>query len=179
MNRLPSDAIPLDASRRKRLYEAIVLLHCLIAAFVKGQSIEATESEATPPRSRKQTYFCFVNKLAQICDSRRGGKTVTAFAVLQSGSVEYRFGCNDVNASRLASVRQYITGLLNMLGQASADDIKQALADPHTPLFSQLLREIVQFNRPRIERYVAVLAGSLEICIDQTRSEEESDEGMG
>ena len=154
------------------------MLYCLIAAFVEGKSTEATESEVTTPRSRKQTYYCFVNKLAQICDSKQGGKTVTAFAVLQPGSLEYRFGCNGRKASALARVTLYITDVLDTLGHASLDDVNQAATDPHTPLFSQLLQKIVQFNRPRIERYVAVLADYLEICINDN-SGEESDEGTG
>ena len=153
------------------------MLCCLIAAYVEGKSIEATESEASVPRSKKQTYYCFVNKLAQICDSQRGGKTVTAFAVLQPGSVEYRFGCNERNASMLAKVNVYITDVLNTLGNANPEDVERAQTDPHTPLFSQLLDKVVGFNRPRIARYVAVLANSFEMCIDES-STENSDEGM-
>jgi hypothetical protein len=103
---------------------------------------------------------------------------VTAFAVLQPGSLEYRFGCNQRNASALAKVTLYITDVLDTLGKACPNDVKQAATDPHTPLFCQLIQKIVQFNRPRIERYVAVLANSLEICIDEN-SGEDSDEGMG
>jgi hypothetical protein len=155
------------------------MLHCLITTYVEeGRSIEATESEVTTPRSRKQTYYCFVNKLAQICDSRFGGKTVTAFAVLQPGSVEYRFGCNERKASALGRVKLYITEVLDTLGNAGPDHVEQAATDPHTPLFSQLLEKIVKFNRPRIERYVDDLASSLEICIEES-SREDSNEGIG
>jgi hypothetical protein len=154
------------------------MLHCLIATYVEGRSTEATESEVITPRSRKQTYYCFVNKLAQICDSQFGGKTVTAFAVLQPGSVEYRFGCNERNASALGRVKLYITEVLDTLGNAGPDHVKQAATDPHTPLFSQLLEKVVKFNRPRIERYVADLANWLEICIEES-SRVDSNEGIG
>lgn len=75
--------------------------HCLISTHTNGGSTEDTTPEVTTPRSRKQTYYCFVHQLVRICDSRRGGATVTAFAVLQPGSVQYRFGCNERNAAAL------------------------------------------------------------------------------
>lgn len=176
MNQLASDIIDLTPRQRKRLYEAIVMLVCLTAAYVDGQSAEATESEITVPRSRKRIFQCFVNKLAQICDERRGGETVTAFAVLQPGNVQYCFGCNDRNATALERVRSYIADLLSLIGAANPDDVKKATRDSSTPLFSQVLQKIVRFNRPRIQRYLSTLAKSVESSLDQI-SQEEYDEG--
>jgi hypothetical protein len=177
MNHAAFEVVPLTPSLTKLLYEAIVTLYCLIATLVESKSIEATESDVATPKTRKQTYYCFVNKLGQICDSRRGGKTVAAFAVMQPGNVEYRFACNERKDKGLAQVTTYITDILDTLGKASPNDVRQATKAPDTPLFSELLQKILHFNRPRLERYVEVLADSLEFCINIS-NEEDSDQGM-
>ncbi|KXX75488.1 hypothetical protein MMYC01_208107, partial [Madurella mycetomatis] len=172
MSQSASDLIDLTPSQRKRLYEAIVMLVCLTKAYVEGKSAEATESEINVPRSKKLVFHCFVNKLAQICDDRRGGDTVTAFAVLQPGNVQYYFGCNGRNAAALESVRSYVADVLNLIGTANPDDVKKATRDSSTPLFSHVLQKIVGFNRPRIERYISVLAKSVEDSVHQTSQED-------
>ncbi|KAK0612079.1 hypothetical protein B0T14DRAFT_531565 [Immersiella caudata] len=170
-----SRPVPLPPSLRKRFYEPVIMLYCLTAAYVNGQIAESAGSEAALPSSRKQIYFCFVNKLAHICDSRKGGKTVTSFAVLQPGSIEYRFGSNSRRPSELTKVRNYITGILTTLGEASSDDIKKATKDSKQPIFCQILAKITLFNRPRIEYYARTLAKQVDFCIDGLE-DDDSDE---
>lgn len=170
--------VPLTASMRKRLYEPVIMLYCLIMAYVEGRTIEApgTESETSMPKTRAQTFYCFVDKLGHICDSRKGGKTVTAFAILQSGRIEYRFTSNHRTAKKLGAVRQYITEILTSLGDATAEEIKDALKKRGSPLFTQILGKIIRFNRQRVEHYALKVRTQLGFCADEVERDN-SEEG--
>jgi hypothetical protein len=62
----------------------------------------------------------FVSRLGQICDSRPGGSTVTAFVVLQHpDKVEYVFGSNRRTHVELETTRGYINAILISLRQSS------------------------------------------------------------
>ncbi|KAK4446530.1 hypothetical protein QBC34DRAFT_304972 [Podospora aff. communis PSN243] len=172
-----SRPLPLNPSLRKRFYEPVILLYCLTAAYVNGQKAESAASEASLPSSRKQIFFCFVNKLAHVCDSRKGGKTVTSFAVLQPGSIEYRFGSNERRPAELRRVRDYITGILTTLGEAAGDEIKKAAKNSNHTIFCHILGRIVLFNRPRIEGYARTLAKQIDFCIDEVE-DDDSDEDI-
>lgn len=177
MNLQQSPRVPLTPSLRKGLYEAIVMLYCLTMACVEGRSIETSdvESDTTLPRARVQTFHCFVNKLAHICDSRRGGKTVTSFAILQTGVVEYWFASNRRRAAQREEVRLYVSDILTTLGNASADDVKDAARNHNNAIFSQILRKILCFNRPRIESYARMLMTQLGFCIDEVEIDSSDD----
>jgi hypothetical protein len=172
-----SRPLPLNPSLRKRFYEPVILLYCLTAAYVNGQKAESAGSETSLPSSRKQIFFCFVNKLAHVCDSRKGGKTVTSFVVLQPGSIEYRFGSNGRKPAELRRVRNYITEILNTLGEAAGDDIKKAARNSKHSIFCHILGKIVLFNRPRIEGYARTLAEQIDFCTDEVE-DDDSDEGI-
>ena len=161
--------VPLTAGMRKRLYEPAIMLYCLIMAYVEGRTIEApgTGSKTSMPKTRAQTFYCFVDKLGHICDSRKGGKTVTAFAILQTGRIEYRFTSNRRKTSELAAVRHYITGILISLGDETAEEIKDALKRRGSPLFTQILGKIIRFNRPRVEYYARTARTQLGFCADE------------
>ena len=165
--------VPLHAGLRKRLYEPIVLLCSLITAYMQRSTIEISEAEAATAKSPAQTYYCFVNKLGQICDSRKGGHTVTAFAVLRPGSVAYVFASNNRDDEARETVRAYITDVLRTIGDAPEQVVKEAT--PRSPLFSDVLQKILRFNRPRIEAYAKVLACQLDFCIDVISNEDSVD----
>ncbi|KAK5661878.1 hypothetical protein OQA88_9986 [Cercophora sp. LCS_1] len=158
----PLGTVELTASLRKRLYEPVVLLSCLTTAYIEAGRTEIAEPEST---SRQESYFVFVNKLAQICDSKRGGDTVTAFAVLQPNSVEYRFASNGRKASELKKVKAYITDILTVLDRAPQRDIALAATKHKGSLFSDVLVKIIVFNRRRLECYIRALQADVSKCI--------------
>lgn len=166
-----SEPVPLTPSLRKRFYEAVILLSCVTAAYIKGRMTELAESEPSAPRSRKQSYFVFVNKLAQICDSKRGGDTVTAFAILQPNDVQYRFASNKRSAGDLKKVQTYITDILTILGKASNEDIRKAIWNRQIPIFSVILQKIIKFNRRRLVTYIKEIANHSGSCIEGARNE--------
>lgn len=176
MNLPTSDIIPLPPALKKRFYEPVIVLNCVSRSCVEGNSVETATHEATNPSSLGQTYFCFVDKLAQICDMERGGDTVTAFGVLQLGTVRYWFASNRRNVVELEAVREYIAGILGMLSFASGVEVKLAIANPHRQLYSDIIQRIIRFNRPRIERYAEVLFTELEVCAEEADEARDSEE---
>ncbi|KAK3348746.1 hypothetical protein B0T25DRAFT_581840 [Lasiosphaeria hispida] len=166
--------VPLKPSLRKRFYAPVILLRCLSDIFAIDNSTEIPEQETVVPRSPKQIFYCFVNKLGQICDNKKGGDTVTAFAVLQPGVVEYRFASNRRSRESLENVHIYITSILETLGKTSDSEISKA--DYQSLLFEKILRTVLGFNRQRVELYARTLAGELDFCI-QNSAIQESAEG--
>jgi hypothetical protein len=104
----------------------------------------------------------FVSRLGQICDSRPGGTTVTAFVVLQHpDNVEYVFGSNRRKYVDLETTRAYINAILISLRKSldCEDD------EEREGYLSDLLRDILMFNRERIRCYLNGLTEALEACI--------------
>lgn len=67
------------------LYQPMVLENALNCVFNQYRQDHdeplATPMDALP--SLLQIFQCFVNKLSLVCDNERGGRTVTAIAILQ------------------------------------------------------------------------------------------------
>jgi hypothetical protein len=112
--------------------------------------------------SDEKLFHNFVSRLGQICDSRPGGSTVTAFVVLQHpDKVEYVFGSNRRKTVELETTRAYIRAILTSLKESSSceDD------DQREEHLSNLLRDVLVFNRERIHRYLSGLTAALEKCL--------------
>jgi len=160
------DPFELPAGLRKRFYEPLVLLYSLSKLLVRSQnSTRPPDLESADDKSPVKRFECFVNKLGQVCDSQRGGDTVTAFAILQTGSVEYRFASNNRDQQRLNETAVYVRGLLHILGEASREGALQAKENQDSELFSNLMRRIIEFNQPRISFYIRnQLLDHLDFC---------------
>lgn len=168
--------IPLPPSLRKRFYEPIVLLDALRSIYLKDNSISNSEPdlEGSSGKSPKQTYFCFLNKLAQICDSHPKqplGKTVSAVVVLDPGTIEYRLASNQRDSRELEAAREYLTSIITILGHVSDEDVykKPFMAS----ILSDILQKVLAFNRPRVEDYMEALCRDdrLDFCIRSAAAE--------
>lgn len=168
-----SQVVPCPPGTLRRFHEAVTLLESLRDLFVKHNATHcmAEEESFASERNPKQLYFCFVNKLSQICDTTRGGEgaTITAFAVRQSGTVQYLLASNRRDASELTVVRSFVVDILSTLGAASDEVVAEA--DHQSDIFQHLLRKILIFNRPRIRYYIKELDENLEFCIEKAREE--------
>ncbi|KAK0724492.1 hypothetical protein B0H67DRAFT_641030 [Lasiosphaeris hirsuta] len=160
--------VPLPASLRKRFYEPVVFFTCISDIFAAHNSTEIPEQETVVPRSPKQTFVHFVNKLGQICDNKRGGNTVTAFAVLQPGVIEYRFASNRRSRESLENVQAYVASILEILSPGQASDAEVSKADDQSKLFERILRVVLDFNRLRVEYYARTLVQQLDFCIENS-----------
>ncbi len=165
-----SSIVGLKPGQRHRLYETLLLYVCLIHVYNKGNKTELPDLESVVGKTPLESYKCFVNKLGQICDSVKGGKTVTSFAVLRPGIVEYWFASNQRTADELEDVKEYMSDLLRTVGEIPDDKLNTATRN--SDIFSQILQKVVVFNRKRIEIYVRQLADELEYCVDVSAAED-------
>ncbi|KAK4167027.1 hypothetical protein QBC43DRAFT_312792 [Cladorrhinum sp. PSN259] len=161
------DINELAPSLRKRFYEPLILLYCFCAILARSQnSSKPPDLESGDDKSPAKRFECFVNKLGQVCDRRRGGDTVTAFAILQTGCVEYRFAVNRLDDRGLAETAQYVKDLLNTLGSAPRQTALEAKDRQDSTLFSSVMHKILAFNQSRISFYInSQLLKNLEFCI--------------
>ena len=121
--------------------------------------------------SDERLFHNFVSRLGQICDSRPGGYTVTAFVVLEHpDKVEYIFASNRRKKVELETTRAYIHAVLTSLRESSSceDD------DQREEYLSNLLRDVLMFNRERIRCYLNGLMAALEACIAICQTESSS-----
>ncbi|KAL2193420.1 hypothetical protein P885DRAFT_72227 [Corynascus similis CBS 632.67] len=170
-----TDSVPLPPSLRKRFYEPVVLLHALKDVYRINNSLMEPDLEGSAGKSQQQTYFCFLNKLSQICDSQpkqRFGATVSAIAVLDSGTIEYRFASNQRDDAQLEMVKRYLTNIINVLGGVTDSEVrdKRFMRTVH----SKILRNVLAFNRPRVESYIEALISNdrLGFCIGYAAADE-------
>lgn len=170
-----SDPAPLPPSLRKRFYEPVILLDALRGVYKRDKSLAEPDLESSTGKSLKQTYFCFLNKLSQICDSQKNqdfGKTVSAIVVLDPGSIEYRFASNRRDSRELGTAKEYLTDILNVLGHVGDEEINDRAF--MATVSSGILRKVLAFNRARIEVYLEDLVETdqLDFCIGSATTSE-------
>lgn len=167
------DAGRLTPSLTRRLFLPIVLLHSLLKVFKKEKSIRALDDPRAVP---VDTYETFVNKLGHICDSAKGGDKVTAFAILQLGVIQYYFTSNHRDEEDYDRTSDYITDILNTLGNATNEEVDRRTPNS-TPsaVFQSLLQKILRFNQSRIKGYIFSMKNALEFCISFARGDSSED----
>ncbi len=145
----------LTPGQAKRIYGAAFLLEILNESLPDAQSLEFDTKQVTKTDST-QFFPCFVNKLAQICDIKPGGDNVTAVAVLQPGSVEYRLASNSRTNTAFETVKKFLADdVLGALGQISDQALRNNAQV--ASLRSGILLKVLAFNRRRIGCYVRLL----------------------
>ncbi|KAK4664086.1 uncharacterized protein QC763_500040 [Podospora pseudopauciseta] len=163
-------AITLPPSVRKRFYEALMIICSMIHILSRtenGTRSPSLDLEGVADKNSQGTFFCFVNKLSQVCDSERGGDTVTAFSVLQPDIIEYRFTSNSRTEISFQTTTRFVTKLLNTLGGISGPELQEARRNGEDSLlFLTLMQQILEFNRPRITKLHIdyQMARHLEFC---------------
>ncbi|KXH61421.1 hypothetical protein CSAL01_05247 [Colletotrichum salicis] len=153
--------------RLNRFYEALTLLYSLVRACpTSGQQLDKPPSDvAEPGENHRAILECFMNKLAQICDNQRGGKTVTSVAIIQLPDILiYTFASNQRSAKEVAEVEEFIFSVLEYLSETDATP-SDSQDDITSNSFQHVLGQILYFHRRRIQCYRAGLAGALSQCI--------------
>lgn len=120
--------------------------------------------EPTPDTSSmtlEQMFHNFLNKLAQICDTRPAGDTVTAVVALvlpgREGNVQYRFASNKRDEGELAQLKDFVVDVLDTLRDWTEEESRLVVA--------RVLRKVIAFNRLRMEMYVRAVASKSDICL--------------
>jgi hypothetical protein len=158
-----AELVVVPTKTTRRFYEVVVLLlalnkHYKGFAIKKGDDLPHSGGEG----SDEDLFRNFVSRLGQICDSRPGGSTVTAFTILQHpDKIEYVFGSNRRTEVELETTKAYIRAVINSLRASSYSEDDQQRED----CLSTLLRDILIFNRLRVQSYLNGLTTDLEACI--------------
>ncbi|KAF4808772.1 hypothetical protein CGCSCA5_v011970 [Colletotrichum siamense] len=162
MSQTPNLAVqPVAVDYQRLFYEPVVLEYALQIACRGGREVfnETPIMENDSLTSQKQAFHCFVDKLAQVCDNERGGKRVTAMAVLSgSDHTKFIFASNERNEDERAETHDFLHSLLTLVGKNPAG-LKPK------PLTKQVLWKILHFNMPRLNDYLNRLIKYLNKCI--------------
>lgn len=120
----------------------------------------------------EEVYQAFVYKLAHVCDTAKGGATVTAFMVLQGEGSEkaaqYWFASNQRTNEELADTANFVRILLGKIRGVVGRSSNQGA------LHTDILRHILAFNRSRIKFYIDELGRQSRECMQ--RCSENDDE---
>ncbi|KAK4187666.1 hypothetical protein QBC35DRAFT_498262 [Podospora australis] len=161
-----SALIPINPGQIRRFYGAVVLLNVLNGILVQGQAETKSVGnlEAVFTKGPKEIYQCFVNKLAQILDIKRGGDNVTAISILHPGCIEYRISSNNRTESSYEEAMAFLKNdILGPLGLAKDSELEDGQKEKE--MRSSMLLKILAFTQKRIRTYVRTMIKSLGPCI--------------
>ncbi|KAF5688952.1 hypothetical protein FCIRC_1582 [Fusarium circinatum] len=162
------DIVSLKSRQKRRLYEPIVLYKALTEITHEQGALRPAEAPERP-RTEEERYHHFLNKLASICDSTKGGRTVTSIAVLdEEERYKYVFACNQIFDGDLDDTRDLLTTVLTSLC-----DFHTFPLERKKTVESEILKKILSFNSSRINCYLNALKAKnivecLEYCQLQT-----------
>jgi hypothetical protein len=163
MNINPRVPIQLSYALANRFYGLIILLSTLNDACIDSRPVNFPDLCLDVEKSSEHGFHDFVNKLAQLCDIERGGKTDTALAVLQYlDYIQYRFTSYNRETEELDHTQKFITTILSALGRVEKHNVQG--------ITSNILRTSLCFTRPRVEADVKTLKNEVTRCIS-TNSE--------
>lgn len=137
---------------------------------IKYASGVANQAASLPEMEK---FFC---KLAQICDTRKGGTTVTALVCLKGKKgPEYILAANKRKSGELKETTAFLSDLLEYVANPpkTSNSKNSDSKNPNTkPLQKQVLWRILEHNIPRLEIYLKDLNSALKECISDCEDEE-------
>ena len=138
-----------------------------------GTSTEVSDPMPDFQQGSEQAFRFFVYKLAQICDNGiiPRGNTITSFAVLQPGAVEYVFASNRRTDKQLEETKHFVTSILTFVGKASISQVEKK-----RNLYRRIIGDVLLFNEQRLKSYIKGFLGSLKNCLNAI-DEEDSESG--
>lgn len=144
------------------LYQPLVLEDAM-KQVIKGHRNGVSEPLGIPTDSMLpslEAHKCFANKLAQVLDCERGGRTVTALTLLRGENSQpvYLIASNQRSHEQLQDARKFLKELLQFV-HANPFQLNPK------PLLKKVLGMIIIFNLPRFKAYLISLRRSLEACI--------------
>ncbi|KAK8015066.1 hypothetical protein PG990_008362 [Apiospora arundinis] len=159
-----------------RFYEPLFLLEALNVA-ARDTAIDGTPED----------YTSYIYKLAHVCDNKKGGTTVTSFMALRgddgADSVHYLFASNQRDDDELEETKAYVERLLKKFhsypqlprGNLRLTGSQRPRGNPPHDV---LLRDVLQFNTPRLVPYMRNLNSRLQECLDRCANSSAEDETL-
>jgi len=135
------NAVDIDWKLLRRFYEPMLLLKLLDP--VRGQRVDRSIDPEHDALSSTEIRRAFVNKLAYLCDFKKGGDTSTAIA-LQDSSQDVVIHCaaNDHVKPR---VKDFIRETLKLL--VTVDDMN------HVKVEALIFKKVISLSRNRLRTY--------------------------
>ena len=158
------DHAGLSPDQLKLLYEPILLEEALSQnpSVVRELPENHMPDAGDELLSDSENFKNFANKLAQVCDSEKGGNTVTALVVLQGAEgPEYVLASNARQENELRATAGFLAKLLNLAG-GNLEELTQDQMD----LEKQILWLVLSYNVPRLEQYRSYLEKALIQCLE-------------
>ncbi|RXG41338.1 hypothetical protein VDGE_30425 [Verticillium dahliae] len=193
VNYMPEVAsLPANGRLLRRFYEAVKFEEILIQACTQDPNSlgrAPVDVEVDTEHGAEQAFRSVVNKLAHVSDTRKGGSTVSAVCVLQEfDGIHYLVGSNQrTTASHQTQLNNFVVKLFRQLNARSREiqlaPVQSAGALEAVALeavaLGEVLRHIVQFNKPRIKFYIKGLRTQLGACIPKLRAFNKGSEDAG
>ncbi|KAK7430186.1 hypothetical protein QQZ08_003371 [Neonectria magnoliae] len=154
------DLVPFKPKQLRRFYEPIVLFKAL-NDISRDQGNVRSPDHPQKPQNEAERFHLFLDKIASVCDQKKGGATVTAVTVLdQEDAFLYVFACNRVSAAGLLKKVGFLSSLLTKIS-----GYKDLNTTEKTKAREDIVNFILVFNRPRIEVYLNGLRDDLRDCL--------------
>ncbi|KAK7404117.1 hypothetical protein QQX98_010075 [Neonectria punicea] len=154
------DLVPFKPKQLRRFYEPIVLFKAL-NDISRDQGNVRSPDHPQKPQNEAERFRLFLDKIASVCDQKRGGDNVTAVTVLdQEDAFLYVFACNQASTPGLLKKASFLSSLLNKVS-----GYKGLNTTEKTKAREKIVNFILIFNRPRIELYLNGLREELRNCL--------------
>lgn len=135
-----------------------VVLHAVNETCKSRGEIQYASGETLSDASLTD-YQKFLCKLAQVCDSTKGGSTITALVALKgSQGPDYVFASNCRKRAELENTKVFLFNLMHYVGTNPQSLAQKALQ-------KQVLWRILEFGFPKLDIYLRGLLPALAFCI--------------
>jgi hypothetical protein len=162
----PASSSSLDTSDDQLIQ--LLYLGTLYAAInetcKERMNIKYASGTANPAASvpELEKFLC---KLALICDTTKGGTTVTSLVCLKGHKgPNYVLTSNQRKEGELKDTVAFLSDLLELVAKAKKPEATSPKSLIPKPLQKQVLWRILEFNAPRIGIYLNDLVSALERC---------------
>lgn len=140
------------------LIQLCVLLYAINKSCQALRGIPYTSGDPENERGLN-SFQLFLCKLAQICDTNKGGDTITALVALKAANGPgYLFASNNRREMELKDTQSFLQGLLEYVGRNPEGLGKKAMQ-------KQILWRALEFNFPKVEFYINHALAAIEECI--------------
>lgn len=147
--------VPISPTVERQFYESQLLLHVL--EKVRGEHKKRQNYHGELDQDETELRRSFVDKLAYICDFKKGGSTVTALALQKTyQGVTFWVAANETIKPKVIEFLQQILLLLKNVDSIPREDIE-----------TQLQALVVLFNRERLDYYWSALERDLPLCMER------------
>lgn len=154
---------------QQRQYQCLCIVFQAVNETCKTRSDIKYASGDTCSDASLTEYEKFLCKLAQVCDSAKGGDTITALVALKGcQGPDYLFASNKRKSAELERTKVFLSELIGYVGD---NPEKLALKT----LQRKVLGRILEFNFSRLNFYLERLLSSLAVCISYCQDSKKGD----